>query len=153
MSLSYAITHASGNTTESVTLSVAEKTSMVLTGHDTDPKTGRVSATYVLSSGDPTHPATVRYSLDPVSVNGKSRYASVTFQTWATQTDSVSGLVTWFPIQVTMSFVIAGGAPVQLADLMQLAACGFSYTYASVAGGVRDTVWLQDILFGSPTVK
>jgi len=152
MTISYEITHVSSNSTESVTTSIADKTGKVFTNVQADPKTGRITSTYTLNSGDVTHPATLRYSVDPVDLSaiGKTRYASITFNTWATQTDSVTGLITWFPVQATVSFVLPQGAPVQLADLNKLIAVIFSYTYASVSSGVRDTAWLQDLLFGAP---
>nr|QDH87789.1 MAG: hypothetical protein H1Bulk28FD40_000002 [Leviviridae sp.] len=150
MSLSYEITHVSANSTESVTTLVADKSGRVFTNVDSDPKTGRITATYTLASGDVNHPATVEYAVDPIALGAKNRYGSVTFRTWNTVTDSVSGEIKWWPIQATVSFVIASGAPVQLADFNKLIACAFSYTYASVASGVRDTAWLQNLLFGSP---
>jgi len=150
MTLSYAIDHVSSNSTESVTTIVADKSGRVSTQLDSDPKTGRNTSVYTLSSGDPNHPATITYSVDPPSQDAKTRYGSITFRTWCTQTDSVTGIVTWWPIQATISFVITNGAPVQLADFNKLIAAIFSYSYASVSSGVRDTVWLQNLLFGSP---
>jgi len=153
MSLSYAIEHASSNTTESLTISVAEKSTMTLQSTQVDPKTGRTTATYLISSGDVNHPAYVIYVADPVLNAAKTRYASVTFKTWATQTDSVTGAVLWYPVQSTVSFVIANGAPVQLADFSKFINCAMSYTYASVTSGAKDTAWLQSLLFGNPAVK
>jgi len=153
MSLSYAITHVSGNTTESVTTTVAEKSTMVAKSNVTDPKTGRITETYVIGSGNNNYPANVRYVIDPPAGGDSSRYGSITITTWVTQTDSVTGDITYWPIQATMSFVIQDGSPVQLSDFNQLIAAAFSYTYASVSGGVRDTAWLQNLLFGSPVVK
>lgn len=153
MTLSYGIDHVSSNTTESITTVLADKTTMVLVSSDVDVKTGRATATYVLATGDPNHPAQVIFAVDPVVNSNKSRYGSVTFKTWSTQTDSVTGVVTYWPVQATMSFVIQNGAPVQLADFNKLIAAVFSYTFASASSGTRDTAWLQDLLFGSPQVK
>lgn len=153
MSHSYEITHASSNTTESVTLSVADKTGMVLANIDADPKSGRITSTYILASGDVAHPATVQYSVDPVKGDGKTRYGSVTFRTWATDTDSISGAIVWYPVQATVSFVIPDGAPVQLADFMKLIAVVFSYTYKAVASGARDTAWAQNLLLGGSAMS
>lgn len=152
MSLSYEITHVSSNSTESVTTLVAEKSTMVEKSEVVD-KSGRITKTYVIGSGDVNHPANVRYVIDPPAAGIESRYGSVTFTTWVTQTDSVTGEITWWPIQATMSFVVQDGSPVQLADFDKLVAAVFSYTYLSVASGVRDTTWLQTLLFGSPAVK
>lgn len=151
MTISYGIDHVSGNSTESVTTIVAEKDTLVLVAPDKDPKSGRISATYSVGSGDVNHPATLDVAIDPVVI-GKSRYGTFTFKTWATQTDSVTGIVTYWPVQATVSFNIGAGAPVQLADFNKLIAAAFSYTYASVTAGVRDTAWLQKLLYGSPTV-
>jgi len=153
MSISYGIDHVSSNPTESVTVSVAEKSTMALLTTRTDAKTGRITTVYIIGSGDTNHPATVTYTVDPVSNSAKTRYGSCTVQTWATQTDSITGIKTLWPIQATVSFVITNGSPVQLTDFNQLIACVYSYTYASVSAGVRDTAYLQDLLFGNPTVK
>jgi hypothetical protein len=153
MTLSYEITHVSSNSAESVSTLIAEKTTMSLKSNVTDPKSGRITATYILGSGDSNHPATVRYVVDPPASGITNRYGSVTVNTWATQTDSITGIVTWYPIQATMSFVIVDGSPVQLADFNKLIAAAYSYTYLSQASGVRDTTWLQTLLYGSPQVK
>jgi hypothetical protein len=52
-----------------------------------------------------------------------------------------------------MSFVVAGDAPLLLADLVKMLGVAFSYTYLSVAAGVRETTWLAKVLAGSPQVK
>jgi hypothetical protein len=153
MTITYGIDHVSANSTESVTVLIAEKSTMTFSSVKTDPKTGRITTTYLIGSGDANHPAYVVYIADPVSPGVKTRYGSVTIQTWATQTDSVTGIETWWPIQATTSFVITNGSPVQLADFNKLVAAVFSQTYASVASGVRDTAWVQNLLFGNPTVK
>ena len=152
MSLSYEITHVSSLSTESVTLSVPEKSAMVLQSSDTDPKTGRNVATYSIDTGDVSHPANVVISVDPLSAGGKTRYGSIVFKTWATQTNSITGEVDYWPVQASVSFVLASDAPVQLTDFMKLLGAAFAFTYASVTTGARDTVWANKLLFGSPVV-
>jgi hypothetical protein len=52
-----------------------------------------------------------------------------------------------------MSFVVAGEAPLVLADLVKLFGAAFSYTYLSVTSGTRETTWAAKLLAGSPQLK
>jgi hypothetical protein len=51
MTISYSLDHTPSST-ESVLVEVAPKSEMTLRATDADPKTGAVTATYVLASGD-----------------------------------------------------------------------------------------------------
>jgi len=152
MTQTLAIDLVSSASTESVTTVIAPKSSMTPGGSSTDPKTGRVTTIYNIASSDGIHVATVRYQVDPIAAGAKTRYGSVTFSTWVTSSDSVTGIITWFPIQATVSFVIQNGSPVVLADFNKLIAATFSFAYASVSSGTRDTAYLQRLLLGSATV-
>jgi len=52
-----------------------------------------------------------------------------------------------------MSFVVAGDAPLVLADLVKLLGAAFSYTYLDVIAGARETTWASKLLAGSPQLK
>lgn len=153
MTLTYSIDHAL-TTTESVSVEVADKANLVLQSTTTDPKTGDVASVYVISNGDNSYPATVTYRVGlQKRSTGTIRRISVTFDTWATCSDSVSGTDTKKPISATVSFNVPADMTVETADMDDLLGNLVSYLYLSVAGGVRDTTWLAKLLFGIPQVK
>ena len=152
MSLSYAIDHVV-TSTESVNVEVAAKSEMTLVSTDIDPKSGDVISTYVLASGDVAFSATIIYRIATQSrAGGTIRRISATFSTWATETDSVTGAINRKPINSTFSLNIPADMTVELADVMQLLGNCFSFLYPSVAAGVRNTGYLQKLLYGSPQV-
>lgn len=153
MTLTYSIDHAL-TTTESVNVEVADKANMVLQSNSTDPKTGEVAATYVISNGDNSFPATVVYrSGTQVRGSGQIRRMSVTFNTWGVKSDSVSGTDTRKPIAATISLNVPADITIETADADDLVGNLFSFLYLSVTGGARDTTWLAKLLFGIPQVK
>jgi hypothetical protein len=153
MTLTYSIDHAP-TTTEAVNVEVAEKSGMTLVGTTTDPKTGEVVSTYVLATGDNSFPANVVYraALQARST-GNIRRISMTFSTWARKSDSVSGTDTVKPLTGTISFNIPADFTVEVADLNNVLGSLMSYMYLSVTASVRDTTWLQKLLYGIPQVK
>jgi hypothetical protein len=153
MTVTTVISAVTGASTESVTTPVADKTNLVLVSSDIDPKTGRTTAIYTLSGADAGYPITLTVNSDPSGPGVKSRYCSMTFRTWVKQSSDVTDITTRWPIQVSVSFVVTGDAPLLLADLNTLVGVAFSYSYLSVAAGVRDTTWLAKLLSGSPQVK
>jgi len=153
MTITYSIDHTSGSP-ESVSVELAEKANMVLQGTQTDPKTGEVSSTYVLSTGDNSYPATVVYRA--VLQNrpaGPIRRVSMTFNTWATRSDSVTGLDTKKPFSGTVSMNMPADITIETSDADDFIGSLFSFLYASVAAGARDTAYLAKLLFGIPQVK
>lgn len=153
MTVTTVISSVSSLSTESVTVEVADKTNLVLVSSDIDPKTGRATAIYALSGSDAGYPITLTVNSDPSGPNVKSRYCSITLRTWVKQSSDVTDITTRWPIQASMSFVVAGDAPLVIADFVKLAGAAFSYSYLSVAAGVRETTWLSKLLAGSPQVK
>lgn len=153
MTVTTAISNVSGLSTESVTVQVADKTDLVLISSDIDQKTGRATAIYTVSGADPGYPQTLTVNADPLGPGVKSRYCSITFRTWIKQSSDVTDITTQWPIQASMSFVVAGDAPLVLADLVKLFGTAFSYTYLSVSSGTRETTWAAKLLAGSPQVK
>lgn len=153
MTISFSIDHTAGST-ESVAVEVAEKTNMVLQSTSTDPKTGEVVTTYVLSSGDNSYPADVIYraSLQKRST-GMIRRVSCTFDTWATKSDSVSGIDTKKPFSGTISVNMPADVTIEVADADKFLGSLFSFLFDHVDAGVRDTTWLAKLLFGIPQVK
>lgn len=150
MTITTTIAAVSGASTESVTVQVADKTSPTLISADIDPKTQRATAIYALTSDYPGYPITLTVNSDPPGA--KSRYCSVTLRTWIVQSSDVTDESEYWPIQASTSFVVPGDAPLLVADLVKLMGVAFSYTYLSVAAGVRETTWLATILKGSPQV-
>jgi hypothetical protein len=153
MTITTEITAVTGASTESVTVEVANKTSLVLISSDIDPKTGRATAIYSLSGNDPGFPITLTVNSDPQGPGVKNRYCSITFRTWVTQYSDVTDVTNSWPVQASMSFVIAGDAPLSVAMLEELLGVAYSYSYLSVAAGVRDTTWVSKLLSGSPQLK
>jgi hypothetical protein len=152
MSLSYSIDHVVIST-ESVNVEVAAKSEMTLVSTDVDPKSGDVVSTYVLASGDVAYPATVVYRIASQSrASGPIRRVSLTLNTWATETDSVTGGIVRKAINSTISLNIPADLTVELADIMQMIGNTFSFVYPSVSAGVRSTGYLQRLLYGSPQV-
>jgi hypothetical protein len=153
MTVTTAISFVSDLSTESVTIQVANKTDLVLVSSDIDPKTNRATAIYSLSGADAGYPVTLTVNSDPVGPGVKSRYCSITLRTWVKQSSDVTDVTTRWPIQASMSFVVAGDAPLALADLVKLFGAAFSYTYLSVTAGTRETTWAAKLLAGSPQLK
>jgi len=153
MTVTYSIDHVASSV-EDVSVEVAAKSEMTLQSTFTDPKTGDVTSTYVLASGDGNYPATVSYRSSVQSRStGAIRRISMTFSTWATAADSVTGIDTKKPISVTTSFNIPADMTIELADMDDLIGNSFSLLFLSVTTKVRDTTWLQKLLYGIPQVK
>jgi hypothetical protein len=152
MSLSYAIDHVA-TATESVTLEVAAKSEMTLVSTDIDPKSGAVTSTYILASGDAQYPGFVVYRIESQTRSGQPlRRISVKFTTWATETDSVTGIIRRKPISTEIAMLVPIDLTIELADVMQMLGNAFSFTYASVSSGTRATGYLQKLLYGAPQV-
>lgn len=153
MSITYSIDHVS-TSVEDVSVEIAAKSEMTLQSTDVDPKTGEVVSVYVLASGDNSFPAyvTLRSSIQN-RASGAIRRASMTFSTWATAADGVSGIDTKKPFSGTVSFNIPADMTVEVADMDDFIGNLFSYLYLSVTTKVRDTTWLQKLLYGIPQVK
>jgi hypothetical protein len=139
--------------TEDVTLPAANKADLVLASTNVDAKSGRITAAYTIAGADSGYPSQLIVTDDPPGPDVKNRYGSFTFKTWVKRTTSLNDGVEYWPLQATISFVVAGDAPLALSDFGLLLAAAFSYTYASVTTKVRDTAWLSKVLAGSPVVK
>lgn len=153
MSLTYSIDHLS-TSVEDVSVEVADKSSMILQSTITDPKTGEVSAVYVLPSGDNAYPATITYRSVIITRGGKLvRRISVTFSTWATKSDSVTGLDTKEEVISTFTCLVPATMTIEVADFDDLLGNLFSFLYLSVTAKARDTSWAAKLLYGLPQVK
>lgn len=153
MAITYSLDHTNSST-ESVAVEVAEKSDMVLQGTTTDQKTGESVSTYVIATGDNSHPATVVYrnGLQNRS-GGQIRRVSITLSTWARSSDSVTGDVVVKPITATVSFNIPADMVIETADFDDFIGNMFSFLYLSVSAGARDTTWIAKLLYGVPQVK
>lgn len=153
MTITYSLDHVA-TSVEDVSVEVAAKSEMTLQSTSTDPKTGEVVSVYVLASGDNSFPATLTYRNSLQNRNtGAIRRISMTFSTWATAADSVSGVDTKKPFSGTVSFNIPADMTVEIADMDDFIGNLFSFLYLSVTTKVRDTTWLQKLLYGVPQVK
>lgn len=153
MTITYSIDHVS-TSVEDVSVEVAAKSELTLQSTDVDPKTGEVVSTYVLASGDNSYPANVTFrSSIQNRASGAIRRMSMTFSTWATASDSVAATDTKKPITASVSFNVPADMTIEVADLDDLAGNLFSFLYLSVTTKVRDTTWLQKLLYGIPQVK
>jgi hypothetical protein len=153
MSLTYSIDHLS-TSVEDVSVEVATKSIMTLQSTSTDPKTGEVTSVYVLASGDNAYPATVTYRSALQTRGGKPvRRLSMTLSTWATKSDSVSGLDTKEELTSTYVMIVPANMTIEVADADDLIGNTFSFLYLSVTAKVRDTTWLQNLIYGIPQVK
>lgn len=154
MSLSYALEHVSAST-ESVLVELAAKSEYVLTygpGPNPDNKNETI-AVYTLNSGDLTYPATVTYGCETTLKGGKPiRRVRMTFTTWATETDSVTGVIRREPISTSWAMNIPVTFSVELADLDDFLGVGFSHLFASQSSGARTTTYLSRLQLGSPAV-
>jgi hypothetical protein len=152
MTISYSLDHTPSST-ESVLVEVAPKSEMTLRATDADPKTGAVTATYVLASGDAAYEATVVYRIESQTrSDGPKRRVSMTFSTWATVSDSVAGTDKKSPISGTISLLIPADLTTELADMDDFIGTLFSFLYASQSSGARNTGYLQKLLYGVPQV-
>jgi hypothetical protein len=153
MTVTTVVSQVTGNSTESVTILVADKTNLVLVSSDINPTTKRATAIYAISDADPGYPVTLTVVSDPLGPGTKERYASLALRTWITRTSDVTDITEHWPIQTNISFVVSGDAPLSLAMLEDLFEAIYSYTYLSVAAGVKDTTWLAKLLVGAPQIK
>jgi len=146
MSLSYSLDHVP-TSVEDVSVEVAPKSEMTLQGTDT--VNGVLTSAYRLASGDNAFPADVTYRSEIQNRGGAQVHRiSMTFATWAVKTDSVSGVETRAPINLTLSINMPADMTVEVADLDDLIGNGFSFMYPSVTTKVRSTAWLQKLLYG-----
>jgi len=153
MTISYSIDHLS-TSVEDVSIEIAAKSEMTLQSTTTDPKTGEIASTYVLASGDNAYPSSVVFrSSIQNRTNGAIRRMSMTFSTWATKSDDVTNVVVKRPVVATFSVNVPSDITVEVADLDDLIGNAFSFLYLSVTSKVRNTTWLQDLLYGIPQVK
>lgn len=153
MTLTYAIPHAIGGTTESVLVEVAEKSSLVLVSSDYDKSTNENVATYRIATGDTVYRATVVYTAgDQLRAGKPVRFVTMTFTTWATESDDVAGTVRYEPISAKISLTIPTSFTVELADLDDFIGTMFSFLYASQSSGARSTTYLSKLLYGIPQV-
>jgi len=153
MTVTTVISSVSGNSTESVTTLVADKTNLVLVSSDIDLKTNRATAIYTISGAEAGHPITLTVNSDPTGPGIKSRYCSISFRSWIKRSSDVTDISEYWPVQASISFVVAGDAPLSLAMLQDLIDVAFSYSYLSVSSGTRNTTWLAKLLAGAPQVK
>jgi len=152
MSLSYTIDHVVA-TLEDVSIEVAAKSELTHISTKVDDKSGDVIATYVLASGDARFPANVIYRVSAQSRAGSpTRRIQVSFNTWASETDSVTGIVVRKPISGSFSLTVPADLTLEIADVMQLAGNTFSFLYPSVTTKVRSTSYLSQLLYGAPKV-
>jgi hypothetical protein len=153
MTITYDIEHVIA-TTEFVNVEVAEKSAMSLVSSTTDPKTGEVMSVYALTTGDPSRPATVTYrSSHQERKTGNIHRISVTLDTYAVKTDSVTGIVQYAPISATLSVNAPDVFQIETADLDDLVGNMLSLLYPSVSAGVRSTAWLAKLNFGVTQVS
>jgi hypothetical protein len=155
MSHSYAIEHAPGGTTESVLIEVSEKADFSLTfGPAPDPlNKNAIISIYTLANGDQTYPATVTYRVEAIKRDGKLvRRLSMTYDTWATDTDSVTGDVAREPISMTWSANVPTTFSVEVADFDDMLGNFFNFLYASQSSGARATTYISKLLFGASKV-
>jgi hypothetical protein len=153
MSLSYTLDHIIGGATvEDVSVEVAPKSEMVKVP-PVPLKDGRVETKYRLASGSDVYPAYITYSseIQNRKALGSIRNIVIDLSTWATQTDSVSGLETKMPIQGMIVLNLPAGMTIEVADLDDFVGNLFSYLYPSVTAKVRSTTWLQNFIYGIPT--
>lgn len=152
MTITFSIDHLS-TSVEDVSVEVAPKSEMTFQGITTDPKTGEMKASYVLASGDNAYPAIVTYKSALQSrASGQVRRIEIQFSTWATQSDSVSGLDTKKPVTASVVFTVPADMTIEVADLDDLLGNAFSFAYLSVTTKVRSTAWLQKLLYGASQV-
>lgn len=153
MTITYSIDHLS-TSVEDVSVEVAPKSEMTFQGIVTDSKTGEVKASYVLASGDNAYPATVTYKSSIQSrASGQVRRMEIQFSTWATLSDSVSGLDTKKPVLASCVFTVPADMTIEVSDLDDLLGNLFSFAYLSVTTKVRNTTWLQKLLYGATQVS
>jgi len=153
MTISYAIDHLS-TSVEDVSVEVAAKSEMTLQSTTTDPKTGEVTSTYVLASGDNGFPAFVTYRASVQNrASGSVRRLSMTLSTWATKSDSVSGTDEKKNLSIGVTITVPSDMTIEVSDVDDLIGNAFSFLYLSVTAKVRDTSWLQKLLYGIPQVK
>ena len=152
MSTTYSLDHVSASV-EDVSVETAAKSEMTLQSTTTDPKTGESVSKYVLPSGDNAYPATITYRSSVAKRSqGDVRNCSMTFSTWATSDDGL-GTVVKKPLLASFNLQAPADMTIEVADADDLIGNAFSFLYLSVTAKVRDTTWLQKLLYGIPQVK
>lgn len=152
MTITYSLDHVNSST-ESVNVEVAAKSELTLQSTDVDPKTGEVVSTYILASGDNAYPAYVTFRSGIQNRNsGSVRRISMTFSTWAVATDDVAQTVTRKPISATAAFNVPADMTIEVGDFDDFIGNAFSFLYASVGTGARNTGYITKLLYGAPQV-
>jgi hypothetical protein len=147
MTLSFTIDHTVASV-EDVSVEVAAKSELTRSSQ-INRADGTVGTVYYLASGDNSFPATVTYESQVQKRQaGQVRRLAITFRTWAVETDSVSGLDRRVPISAQLSFLIPADMTIEVADLNVLLGNMFSFAYSGVSSKLRNTAWLQKLLYG-----
>jgi hypothetical protein len=148
MTLTYSLDHVL-TSVEDVSIEVADKAALSHQKTSVDPKTGEQSTVYVIANGDTLFKSYVTFRYGLQNRGGQQvRRIAMQFDTWATKSDSVSGLDTKQPIQGMFQMLLPGDMLIEIADLDDFIGNCFSYLYASVTTKVRSTAWLSDLSFG-----
>ena len=152
MTVTYSIEHVP-TSVEDVSIEVAPKSEMTWVATYTDPNTGELVTDYRLASGEDLYPARISYRVGTQTRKGKSvRRISMTYYTWAKRSDSVTGVDTREECSASVQFFLPAGMTIELADLDDFLGVAFSAMYASVTTKVRDTGYLQKLLYGVSAV-
>jgi hypothetical protein len=151
MSTTFSLDHVNAST-EAVNVEVAPKSEFVSQGTTIDPKTGARITMYTIGSGDSAYLATVEYRIEEQTRGGAQvRRVTMTFKTWATSDDGL-GTVVKRPISGQFAIVCPTDITLELADLDDFIGNCFSFLYASVSSGARNTSYLNNLLYGSTKV-
>lgn len=146
MSITYSISRLS-TSVEDVSVEVPVKADMTLQATDT--KDGVTETNYVVATGDNAYQSYVTFRSEIQNRKGVLiRRISVTFSTWAVQSDSVAGTDTMKPVNGTIAFNLPADMTIEVADLDDFLGNLVSYCYPSVTTKVRSTAWLQKLLYG-----
>jgi hypothetical protein len=150
MTITYTLDHVIASV-EDVSVEVAPKSEMISGG--TTRKGAASETVYTLGSGDNAYPATVTYRSELQVRGGRPvRSISVTFETWAVKTNSVTGEEVREKVNSTIAFLLPAGFTIEIADLDDLLGNVVSYCYPSVTTKVRSTDWLNALQYGSTAV-
>lgn len=149
MSISFAIPSIGGSGAD-VTVYQLDQSDLALLSLGA--RNGRKYADYIVSGSDPAHPVTVSVEvIDPTKTN-KMRVWTLRLSAWATATESITGLVTYRPVNVSMEISTPADLAVEVADLIQMVENLYGLSFKTLDTKVPSTEIVSAMLYGTTQV-
>lgn len=150
MSLSFDIPVITGISGADVTVPQLDQTKWQRTGVGTR-QNGVKYASYTYNTSDPAHPVTVTVE---ASTSAKARTInwSLTLRAYATATESITGAITYRPVEAAIAVILPADMTVEVADFRKMIDALYGSSFKVLTVKVPDTVVISDMLFAAAEV-